>query len=244
MFCDADDWMERDLIESYLCDLKNDTSLLIGGYVEDFYKNKALYYTSKSGFSQRISVNANNFTQSFLYAFRSNHVLVQSPWAKLYKRSIIEKYLLQFDESIVCYEDFKFNLQYLLCIDGYCLVNSEKYHYNKIIGENAILKRKKNDLVDEIYAVYLSLNELFEKYKDAAFESEMRQWLFEAYRIPIIKLFSIKDYNERKDILIHLMSNKGYIDITSFSKSHSIIQTLYKLHLYRLALYATKKLLL
>lgn len=49
------------------------------------------------------------------YLDYSNNERSWFPWAKVYKREIIEKYLLHYDESLVCCNDFDFVFRYLLC---------------------------------------------------------------------------------------------------------------------------------
>ena len=241
MFCDVDDWMENDAVNTFVSHAsEKNVDLVIGGYVRDYYQNDILEYTSKTGISVMLSGGAESFTIDFLYTFRCGHVLVQSPWAKLYKSSIVRELMLKFNEAMICYEDFEFNLKYMMQVKQYCFLNCQSYHYIKSIGENSILKRKKDDLVDEIYAVYNALNKLFDKYKNDSFEDEMRRWLLEAYRVPIIKLMSLNNKKDKIIVLNHLANNEGFIDISSLSRAYRIIRKLIKIKQYSMVLFLVK----
>ena len=234
-FCDSDDWMELDLIESLVSGAVNfDVDFVVSGFVADSYKNKQLYCTGKAGFSSALHGGKNTLSQDFIYAIRTDHVLLQSPWAKLFKKTIVDNLPVFFNDQIVCYEDFDFILRYMCSIEWYSFINIEKYHYVNQVGKSAILKRSKDDLVEEIYVVYKSLINFFGTYGDCKLKKLMRSWLFEAYRIPLVKMSSIKNYNTKKRILDHLMTNKGYIDITRSSLTHRIMKLLYIFRMYRL----------
>ena len=237
-FCDSDDWMEPDLLEALICAVKDDNiDFVASGFVDDYYKDGCLDFTYKAGYSDRIAGSASTLPRDFLYAFRSNHVLMQSPWAKLYKKSIITNQKIIFNQEMVCYEDFSFNITYLCSVKQYVLVNIEKYHYVNEVGVNAILKRSKDDLVNEIHFTYLALNRLFDICNDERFRREMREWLFEAYRVPLIKMKSLSSYKKKKEIIDHLFSDEGYLDLTSFSLTHKFMRSAYRVKLYRLILF-------
>ena len=67
--------------------------------------------------------------------------------------------------------------------------------------------------------IYSALNELFAVTKDDAFQEEMTQWLFEAYRIPILKLRWIKSRHKKTEVVKHLAADEGFQQIMKRSKT-------------------------
>lgn len=73
-------------------------------------------------------------------------------WNKIYKRNIIEQFNIKFRANITMYEDFLFNLDYLL--NAKKVVCVEDYLYNYIIRKNSatnIIHFNQFEVIEEVY---------------------------------------------------------------------------------------------
>lgn len=242
-FCDADDWIERDCIARLMeAAQENNADYVLSGYVGDIFRDGQLYMSRKAGVSEIRKGDSRTLATDFGYVFRTEHVLLQSCWAKLFRKSLIEENSLRFNTNVVCYEDFEFNLKYLCMAHRYAFLPYDGYHYTSQYGGNAIQKRRKDDLVDDIHCAYVALQELFAVTKDAAFQEEMTQWLFEAYRIPILKMRWIKETRKKVEIAKHLVQDEGFQAVMTRSKTFLFFYRLCSFGMYYLAvLFITKR---
>lgn len=69
----------------------------------------------------------NDYIRHF-FKYPSNH-LVSYCWARLYKRSIIDKFNISAHEDMKLFEDFVFNLEYMKHIDSVVFINTHAYIY-------------------------------------------------------------------------------------------------------------------
>lgn len=115
VFADADDWVEPNYLKALISESQYD--LVITAY----------YYRPKRhiAFNYDLSFKGKEIRNFLVYKYLSNC----SPWGKLYKRSIIEKGQIRFDESLKCYEDFVFILSYLLHCNSIRLLPTATYNY-------------------------------------------------------------------------------------------------------------------
>lgn len=65
-----------------------------------------------------------------------------SPWNKIYKRDIILKHSIFFDEACVCYEDYLFNIEYCRFVKNFICIDEPIYYYRIFKNVNHVLKRK------------------------------------------------------------------------------------------------------
>ena len=72
-------------------------------------------------------------TARFLALEKAN--LLFSPFLKLYRRELIEKNRIRFDESRAYGEDLDFNLQYLACTDVIAVVSETLYTYQRAFSK-------------------------------------------------------------------------------------------------------------
>lgn len=119
-FVDSDDYIECDMFEILerliedvdlaICNFKKITNESVK-YQEEDYKNEILL---KKQLLERIQ--GQNYFQGFL-------------WNKLYKKEIIEKNNLRFQEDIYICEDLLFNCQYISKIEKGKYTNKVEYNY-------------------------------------------------------------------------------------------------------------------
>lgn len=138
-FIDADDRIPKDsmekMIEPYIRDKEVD--LVIGNYLSIPDKG---YFTGATVDNKVIS--KIELVEMFLGYMKSFYFGV--PWNKLYKRSIIQKYNMLFNEKIMWCEDFLFNIEYISNIKKAFLLNVKKGVYQYCIREEGITGNLKN----------------------------------------------------------------------------------------------------
>ena len=154
-FVDADDYIPIQSLDNL--NSNNDEDLIIGAY-EIIGQSKIidLKFQVDTVLSKNIgSLLDNNIETAQLSV----------PWCKLFKKSIINKYKMQFNEQIVCCEDAIFVLEYLLHTNSIKIVHRPCYLYE--LGENNfIVKYSTNPESNfNVYAIIRNLhNKLEEKY--------------------------------------------------------------------------------
>lgn len=136
LFVDSDDWTSCRYVSKLLNIIKGNTDALpICGYTYINHvaesRNTFLYGAE--------SVDTFNITEAFLLF---DHVLLQQLWNKIFRRDLIEKYHIRFDESQSMGEDFQFVLDYLEAAQiKKCIVLNEPLYYY-IRWNNASLMSK------------------------------------------------------------------------------------------------------
>ena len=117
-FVDGDDWLEPQYLQVMWDALeKNDVDLCYTGSRAYNEKNKT--FTPWLSFSEYSGKMPEDI--GYLYSF-------STVWAHLYKRKIIEKHGVFFDENIYC-EDYAFNLDYNSVISSFCMTSDIVYNY-------------------------------------------------------------------------------------------------------------------
>lgn len=132
-FIDADDRIPLDSMENLILPYCNDEDidLVIGNYICTAEKN---YYTGdplKNG-----KKNDKEFAKLFVRHVKSFYYGV--PWNKLYRKDIIDRCKLRFDEKLKWCEDFLFNIDYYRQCKFIYFVNSTKGVYEYFVRESGI----------------------------------------------------------------------------------------------------------
>ena len=137
-FCDADDWMVPECIETLVDTAMNSRCDFV---ISDFYRVAKGLAAHKHGPASGVFT-----TKQFLrYMGRrpANHYY-SSLWNKLFKRSILEENDLRFDTGINFGEDHVFILTYLRFVSAVALVDKPLYFY--IDTEGSLVHRGLNPL--------------------------------------------------------------------------------------------------
>lgn len=126
-FIDADDWVEQDYIEKLRSAITAD---------EDLIQSGILFFDNNTG--AEIGRETLPLIKSMsIYAAEENCFLVAtmplitSPVSKLYKRELILKHNIRFEEGLAYGEDRDFNLKYLDVAECVSAVDYVGYHYRK-----------------------------------------------------------------------------------------------------------------
>lgn len=191
-FADSDDRIPDTSLEELIKPCVNDDQIdmVIGNYVCVPEKGYFTGYKLKSG-----KISQNELIDMFAEYTKTFYFGV--PWNKLYKRDIIEKYKIRFEESINWCEDFLFNMQYFDKIKYAYITNVQNGIYQYVICDTGItvsLNKQKADEVKRIDELrYNKAREFFEKH--SCLEKFETQWDFtELYK----RLSSLTMYNSGK----------------------------------------------
>ena len=248
MFCDSDDWIEENTLELLYNSIeKNNSDVVFSGFYGDLFLNNRIYKSVTESISSDISCNVKELNNIFIYLFNTSRTAMQSPWAKLFKRDIIENNDLLFNTDMICYEDFEFNLKYLTQCESIVFLKNTMYHYVNKYNQSALERRKKDNLVYEISYTYEAFMKFLD-YIDA--DSDLRKYIYEyfyeAFLLPIQKLADSKNklcYNRQKEIMDILVNNKAFIDLNKNidKKFYKILTKLINYKCYRLSIFFIKK---
>lgn len=132
-FIDSDDWIEKDMIATlYRLIQTNHTDLSTCGYTIEDEKGKVIY-----------SINKKNTCildkwEAISSLFKDKHYRYKGNlWDKLYKKEIIDRDKLRFNEQIYYNEDRLFIFQYLRLCQSITYTCSSFYHY--IIRNSSVM---------------------------------------------------------------------------------------------------------
>lgn len=92
------------------------------------------------------------------YSFINKSLNMESVWGKGFRRDIIEKYSIRFNNEMICFEDFDFVLNYMkYCRGTFCSLPYIAYHYTQELNYNPISRRNNRDLS---HSIFILLNHL------------------------------------------------------------------------------------
>ena len=129
VFCDADDWISPDMFGQFIHVGSNADMVVCNIYNvkgEDCTVQKHAYGCAKLNNREDIR---NRIIRSLLTPNDDSASLLQGVWNKLYRRSIINKYDLHFEESISYAEDWLFNIAYFINSDVIAFIEEALYYH-------------------------------------------------------------------------------------------------------------------
>lgn len=234
LFVDSDDWIEFNMVEKMynLAKYKNSDLVICNAYIDyENGKTKPL----ELNFENNKKYENNTLIGDLL---SQNKNLQGHPWNKLYKTDIIKCCNLKYNEKMSLYEDFVFNIDFLLSSNTALFLEDKLYHYiqrnnslARTVSERNILDT--NRMIIEIKNKLDKIN-IKNKYK--------YEFISFAYRSIINNILLIinsnKSFNEKKDFLdILLLDNEiiKFIEIAlklnevNIIKYHYIIGKLLKI---------------
>lgn len=156
-FIDADDRIPINSMSNMIqvFEKNPDIELVIGNFECDSAKG---YFTGKE-LKEKGKVNAIEFAEIFIEHVKSFYFGV--PWNKLYKREIIEKYQIRFDENIDWCEDFLFNVKYFSKCNMIYFLNLAQGVYQYCTRDTGITSNvSKRDLEEIVYIDMLRYSEM------------------------------------------------------------------------------------
>lgn len=158
VFCDSDDYVTENYIKDLISHIDDEIDLVISNYYFDINSKicpKPLVLEGLYSKTNNIQEWINNF---FL------HHYIHSPYCKIYKKEIIDKYNLIYDVSMTFGEDFKFNLDYFQYCKKVFITSNYTYYYvqNSESLSNKFSENKLRSFINiyQIYAAFLKKNNL------------------------------------------------------------------------------------
>lgn len=138
-FCDADDWIEEDMLSSMINLIEiNKTDAILCGYSQDILKNnivinkKSVMMPKNIIFGNRnIVKNIPNIDYNKIFSFVCS---------KIYKTEILKKNKIKFNNKLFG-EDYDFNLECFRKINSLIIENKTYYHYIKNRNEVSLTER-------------------------------------------------------------------------------------------------------
>ena len=155
IFMDADDWAEPEYIQSLYTRIETDNSGFVfsNWYVDDG-DTKVKDSLERYGYKY-------NQSSSSLIRFYILHRSGCAPWAKMYRKDIIQKYNLRFNEELPIAEDYVFLLNYLIYVDtvSYDCSTYLHYIYNNT-GANYKIRNNYPELQEIVFKELGRINDL------------------------------------------------------------------------------------
>lgn len=212
-FVDSDDWIKPDYINNLLAHTDEDTDLVIS-YAEVFNDEVGRI----ENYPSRKIING-EIDEIFIENDMHWHT---SPWSKLYRRSVIDKYKLRFCEGMHIGEDAVFLYSFILKSHVIFISSDTDYCYNAY-SEGSLTKRI-NSLQEEILSyneIYNVVDKLinFKGIKDANALYNL-YWLVASYQR---RLLNALYYNKsvRSVRVMFIKSNSWYAYI-NYTKAESL----------------------
>lgn len=144
-FLDADDYLERKLLEIAFKCLKNKkVDYLKYGVFEEYfnYKNK-LEYTR---FCQCTNCYYDNKKDILMESIKlERYPLFGYVWNTFYKSNIINDNNIKFNNTLAMNEDFDFNIQYINYTNNMKCISFGGYHYRKLSNKTSLSSKKQED---------------------------------------------------------------------------------------------------
>lgn len=155
LFCDADDSYEIDAIERLVCKAQQTNSDITCGGVKKIFKE---YSDQTLAEEFCVSSESSDFGD-MLIKFTKNYLL-NSPWAKLYKRAFINDCDTFFLESLHCGEDLEWNCRVFQRAKIVAGISGIVYNYY-IEDNDSLSNRFSNDYFDRINITFNALVSLY-----------------------------------------------------------------------------------
>ena len=151
MFVDADDYVSPTMCENLVSYTDESTDIIISGFIEDFGEKQETIKVSDN-----ICCSVDNLKQNFDLYYRLP--LLNSPFAKLYKRSLLKD--IRFNSNVSMGEDFLFNLECYKRSNNIKFIPNADYYYNCTNMVSATKKYKQ-----EYFNCYINCYEEGKRFK-------------------------------------------------------------------------------
>ena len=197
MFCDSDDYVEKNWCESlYNNIINNKNSFIMSAFTVHNQRqdNEEIYRKCIEGDKTIITNKKEYFSY---YKIK----LIDNIWNKIYEKKIVMDNNLMFCETLSLGEDRIFNLDYLRCTkDRIIIINEPCYHY--ILREKTSLDYK---YYPDMFSIYKKLNKIM--YNNAklynANNKEFDKWFWKIYYFNLERVIILNTFHKNnKDSFI------------------------------------------
>ena len=174
-FVDADDTMELHGIEEMVALMNDNVDFVVAS-------NSELWLYRKEFHLKNHLFKAGTIDECFLDYIKK----VVTAWKKLYRKSIIDKYHLRFDETMRFAEDYYFNIKYSKYIQN-DVVFSSSIVYNYYTYRSSQHKRYFPDMYQYYTCI---LDAAFDYFEGKDFKSEYKKYFAEFYLTTLIEYYT------------------------------------------------------
>ena len=127
--------------------------------------------------------------------YAKNASLLQSPCNKIYRRRIINKWQISFDESLSWAEDFLFNVEYYRFIDSVCFIENHLYYYDNRTSGSLSKKSISYEGFDNSMKIRRYLSKYFpNEYGGGANRTELLMNILKSYYLKYINYNGIRGF--------------------------------------------------
>lgn len=224
IFIDSDDSINCSLIDE-LDDINNlNPDMILYGFTEKYIKNGDVVFSKDICYKNELAnklLGKKEFDNNLFYF--ENITALGYIWNKCYKKYIIDKFNIRFEDKIL-YEDLFFNLNYLQYVDRIYILDKILYYYNNYIDSKSITKSDDYNYYELSKEKINRLNNYLQiNHINGKNESDMIKKLSNRYRLSyFVRQFESKNY---------LLKNSKY-SINIFEYIYCIIIYLIKKYFY------------
>ncbi|MPS73225.1 MAG: glycosyltransferase family 2 protein [Chryseobacterium sp.] len=214
-FIDADDWVENDYLSTLSKDAEEKNSDLVISNVKKQLPDK----TIKGNNFKKDLLESESFLPSDFFV-DDFFVLENPPFAKLFKKSIIDKNSLRFDKELKNGEDFIFVLEYALHCKKITFINKFTYNYN-LNSDSSVTQKYFKNYYYHLKKTKDSYLRILERYGPVSEEEKLYQYFRVASKAIVEEgkgnnsLSFKKRYNSIKELL-------SISEIVDFRKKYSL----------------------
>lgn len=145
VFADSDDYVSKELCEGmFAAAKKSDADLVIASYFTDYNGNVKKHECCRAFCAHNISEMRDDFEWIYKDCF------LNSPWNKLYRKSIISEY---FRLDMRYFEDYYFNISFIKNCKTIEFIKDAYYYYTED-SQNSLTKKFDENTFDWIETIY------------------------------------------------------------------------------------------
>ena len=212
-FTDADDTLTENAVEIMLSNMNDGVDWVVCSYTEKWLYDKPMIYSDNRIHKEDLDKLFLRFAASIIFL-----------WKNLYRKSILDKNNIRFDETMRYAEDYCFNINYLNCINNDLIIISEPtcnyYTYRS---------SQHRRYYPDIYIYYLRiLDAAFDFFKNRDFTVENKRYFAGFYLNTLIDYYAFNTDSKNAEIMI----GKAYQEVTRYFDSE-IIKKLFTDEQYR-----------
>lgn len=177
-FCDADDWVLVDWLQSFSSNFSSHVHFILSGFVSINAGEKQVFYQD------------NYLSKEELVANCGTKEIWGYLWCKCFKQSIINKFRLRFNANFKIWEDAAFIYEYVKYVDDFKVLNSAEYIYNKPDFTQKYVEINKFDCCMEILKNINVIAPNLEKYP------QLYEYYLKSLFSSLFKFYACSKHNE------------------------------------------------
>lgn len=217
VFVDSDDSLDTKWCQTISGIIEEKNDLFVYGMSFDYYKSNNLIKFLElsnifSGVKKKKEIE-DNFEEYFI-----NNTL-SSSCNKIFRKDIIDRYDIRFNERMNLYEDLDYVIRYLSHIDTICFIPYILYHYRHTDGNDNSYNR-----ISNLYNVRKNIDILSESLNEFSKQESVHSVLSNLYMNIMMNNLMIKNYNksELSELVEYYISNNNIVK-EELSKGNRII---------------------